>query len=220
MSTTIYTKKCTKCNKFKSFDEFNKHKNHKDGLKYTCKQCDKEYNIVNMKHIKKRDKIYSNSLALYDTYAHQLTVDEEPRLSDDGISLEVRCKYCGKYFKPTNSQVSNRISSINGNMLGDNNLYCSDNCKKSCGTYDRKRYPKGFKQNTSREVQPALRKLVLERDNWTCQKCDSIDILHCHHYEGIEINPVESADMDNCITLCKKCHNKIHKDCDMRRQKC
>ena len=50
------------------------------------------------------------------------------------------------------------------------------------------------------------------RDNYTCQKCGAINTeLHCHHYEGVEVNPVESADIDQCITLCKKCHNNIHK---------
>jgi hypothetical protein len=34
--------------------------------------------------------------------------------------------------------------------------------------------------------------------------------LHCHHIEGVEKNPIESADLDNTITLCKKCHKWAH----------
>lgn len=42
---------------------------------------------------------------------------------------------------------------------------------------------------------------------------DELDCgLHCHHFEGIEINPIESADIDQCITLCKKCHIWDHKN--------
>jgi len=68
------------------------------------------------------------------------------------------------------------------------------------------------KPATSREVQPALRKLVLERDDWTCQKCDSQENgLHCHHIDPVINNPIESSDIDNCITLCKSCHKEIHK---------
>ena len=81
----------------------------------------------------------------------------------------------------------------------------------------------GFKTDTSREVQPHLRKLVLERDDWTCQKCGNGDKeLHCHHMTGIEINPIESADMDNCITFCVDCHHEVHRlsYCNMRREKC
>lgn len=256
MSNTIYnlkTKKCTKCKEIKHINMFNKDRSTKDGLRYTCKYCDKQYhnnnkNILkkkrieycknNKEHIRNKTKIYRKNNnkrlkenlkayrqlhAIYKTFAHQLTIDEEPRLAADGISLQVRCKYCGKYFKPTNSEVNNRIQSINNTKPGEHSLYCSTNCKKSCGTYRRNTYPQGFKTDTSREVQPALRKLVLERDNWACQTCGAtIDDaqLHCHHYEGIEINPIESADMDNCITLCKECHSKVHKDCDMRRNKC
>jgi 5-methylcytosine-specific restriction endonuclease McrA len=65
-------------------------------------------------------------------------------------------------------------------------------------------------------VQPELRKLVLKRDNYTCIKCkktqDELKVgLHCHHIEGIRHNPIESADVDICVTLCKNCHKKVHK---------
>jgi hypothetical protein len=247
MTTTIYTKKCPKCKEIKSINEFNKQNSRKDGHQSTCILCNKQYRIDNKEYFKQYNnsnkeyfkqkhkeyynsnkeyciqyhKEYMNSFALYKTYTHQLTIEEEPRLADDGVSLEVKCKYCGRYHKPTNSNIGHRIRSISGITKGEKSLYCSTNCKKSCGTYNRSKYPKGFKTNTSREVQPELRKLVLERDDWKCQTCGKIDVqLHCHHYEGIEINPTESADMDNCITLCNKCHNKLHKDCDMRRKKC
>jgi 5-methylcytosine-specific restriction endonuclease McrA len=243
MTIFIYTqktKKCIQCKEIKSIDNFNKrmtgkyrgqcricqNKANRDRYhnhsKNTLKKSSLDYYNNNKKHYMAVHKIYRTSLASYETYAHQLTVEEDPILSDDGVSLEVRCKYCGKYFKPTNKEVSCRVSVIKGLSIGELSLYCSDNCKKSCGTYRQRKNPKGFKICTSREVQPELRKLVLERDNYQCQSCDNIDIkpLHCHHYEGIEINPIESADIDNCITLCKKCHNAVHKHCDMRRKKC
>jgi hypothetical protein len=181
-----------------------------------------EKNIDKTREYKRK---YRKDYASYMTYKDQLTTEEDPRLADDGASLEVRCKYCGDYFKPTNIDVTSRISVVVGKAGGGNNLYCSTGCKKSCGTFGQKAYPKGHKINTSREVQPVLRKLVLERDNWTCQMCHKTkeqSPLHCHHTEGIEINPIESADMDICITLCKECHKEIHKrkDCNMRRKSC
>jgi hypothetical protein len=56
-------------------------------------------------------------------------------------------------------------------------------------------------------------------DDYTCQntKCNkTIDKaeLHCHHNTSVELNPIESADLDNCITLCKKCHIMVHRECD------
>jgi len=157
----------------------------------------------------------------FDTYQPQLEpygVECRQNEKDSNI-LEVKCMYCGRWYVPGLLSVKSKIQSINGKIGGESNLYCSDECKKACPTYRQIKYPKDFKINTSREVQPALRKLVLERDNYTCQKCGVTDKeLHCHHYEGIEVNPIESADMDMCITLCKDCHNEVHRQdkCGMK----
>jgi len=53
--------------------------------------------------------------------------------------------------------------------------------------------------------------MVLKRDDYTCQKCGSEEILHCHHIFPLNENPVMSADINNCITLCKSCHKLAHK---------
>jgi len=65
---------------------------------------------------------------------------------------------------------------------------------------------------------------VLERDNYTCQKCNAYDNieLHCHHILLLNESPIESAGIDNCITLCKECYKKAHKipDCGYHELKC
>lgn len=172
----------------------------------------KKYKNDNIELCKLRIMNYRNGYSLYTTFSKKLTTDENPILSKDGIYLEVKCKYCGKYFKPTNTQVVRRIQALEGQMEGDGSIYCSAGCKKACPIYNQKKYSKGYKKATSREVQSELRKMVLERDNFTCQKCEESDIeLHCHHITGVEQNPIESADIDNCITLCKECHREVHK---------
>jgi 5-methylcytosine-specific restriction endonuclease McrA len=165
----------------------------------------------------KKCKCYGE-IPTYNTFQPQL----EPygvkckRNKKDKNILEVKCMYCDRWFIPSKISVGNKIRAINGKIQGECNLYCSDECKKTCPTYHRQKYSKDFKINTSREVQPELRKLVLKRDNYTCQKCGTTNTeLHCHHYEGVEVNPVESADIDQCITLCKQCHNEVH-----RKNKC
>ena len=35
--------------------------------------------------------------------------------------------------------------------------------------------------------------------------------LHCHHIYPTMIEPLLSADVDNCMTLCYDCHKKVHK---------
>ena len=38
----------------------------------------------------------------------------------------------------------------------------------------------------------------------------------------MNLNPIESADIDKCMTVCKDCHTKIHhkKDCSYNDMKC
>ena len=176
---------------------------------------------------------YKHNIPRYSTYHLQLTpYGVECRRNDvDSNVLEVKCLYCDKWYQPSLISIQNKIQTIKGNKSGERNLYCSDNCKLSCPIYKKVKYPKGHgKSGSSREVQPQpqLRKLVLERDNYKCVRCgrgiDEVQ-LHCHHLTGVELNPVESADVDNCITLCKEHHKDAHKDIgcrykDLRRLDC
>jgi hypothetical protein len=153
---------------------------------------------------------YLNNIPRYETYIEKLKFIHECRRSEEDQNvLEVKCTYCSRWYTPTLKDIIRRIRGINGN--GGNNLYCSKECKQECSIYNKRKYPKGFKPSTSREVQPELRKLVFERDNWSCVKCKEVKNLHCHHIDPVVNNPIESVDIDNCITLCKNCHRNIHK---------
>ena len=66
----------------------------------------------------------------------------------------------------------------------------------------------GYAQVQVQQTSPV--DMVFAIDNYTCQKCGSTKSLHCHHLTGLRQNPLESADLDNCITLCKKCHKWAH----------
>jgi 5-methylcytosine-specific restriction endonuclease McrA len=54
-----------------------------------------------------------------------------------------------------------------------------------------------------------MRRLVLERDGWRCQKCGSFRNLDVHHMRR------RSAFGDdaeaNLITLCRECHQTLHR---------
>jgi len=155
-----------------------------------------------------------------------LTIEEDP-IKIDG-EIKCKCTYCKEYFVPTVKQLFNRVYALSGKDSGENRLYCSTKCKNICPIYGRVSHYKNnntTKQDIYRPDQPKLRILVLERDNHTCQRCGFSEDLHCHHITGVEINPIESADIDNCITLCYTCHNKAHSDkgChygDMKRKPC
>lgn len=178
---------------------------------YRCMECYRGWKT------KYKDK-YSYS-PFYNTFANQLLLLEETRRNkDDQNILEVKCTYCGAWYIPKLYNVKNRIRAINGKTKGEYRFYCSEKCIQECSIYHTKNYPKGFKKynkDNTREVQPELRKLVFERDNYTCQKCgkhqSELEVgLHCHHLEGIHWEPIESADMDKCITHCKNCHEEDH----------
>jgi len=167
-----------------------------------------------------------NNIPTYDQYKEKLfLLSNIRRNKNDKNILEVKCTYCGKWFIPKNTEVHERIRSVE--YFGDTELYCSQQCKIECPTYGQQKYPKGFKPSTSREVQPELRQMRFELDNYTCQKCgkhqDDLDVgLHCHHIEGIRWEPLESADLDKVITLCKICHIEVHKKegCGYHDMKC
>lgn len=141
--------------------------------------------------------------------------------------LTVICNFCKKRFTPDIKSVRNRVRSLKGTSDGECRLYCSEKCKQDCSVFNRSKYPKDRHPDLSREIQPELRKMRLEIDNYTCQKCnkhqDELEVyLHCHHIEGIRWEPLESADIDKCMTVCETCHKEIHKKdgCSYHDMKC
>lgn len=218
---------CTQCKTSKPISEFYKYKD-RDKYFTKCKDCKRsnqndyyEKNTEKCKETQRKQIIdfdknkqwqlnYINSyvkihrLKELDKY-HSLRVDpDNPEL------LQIQCVYCGKWYNPTNAEFNNRLTAIKGTLPGEHLIYCSEECKTLCPVYNTSMHRKGNQLDTSREAQPDLRKLTFLRDNYTCQKCNNTTFLQCHHIEGIYQNPIESADIDNCITLCKDCHKNAH----------
>lgn len=219
----------------KNYRESNKERLNEDKKAYylankeKCINKAKEYREANkdVLNARKREycKEYYKTLCKFDSqYKKNLLVYEEVGESLSG-DLLVKCTYCGKFFIPTILSVRSRLQAINGEVRGEGRFYCSDHCKKACPIFYQVLYPKDFKETTSREVQAQLRQLVLKRDDYKCQICgkDQNEVeLHCHHIEGVKQNPIESADVDNCITLCKEHHKFVHsqKGCTTYDLKC
>ena len=56
------------------------------------------------------------------------------------------------------------------------------------------------------------RKAIFERDNYTCVECGVRgSVLTAHHKAPVVRFPMYKFEISNGITLCKPCHNEIHK---------
>jgi 5-methylcytosine-specific restriction endonuclease McrA len=53
-----------------------------------------------------------------------------------------------------------------------------------------------------------LMKRVLERDNWRCQKCGSLENLQIHH--KVKRSQRGNDALENLVTLCAYCHMAEH----------
>jgi len=151
--------------------------------------------------------------AWYDTYSPKISFCEETKREIETGALLVRCVHCKEWFRPSFIQVLQRL---NGLEKGTNYFYCSDDCRHSCPIFKRKKYVYGMEPYNEHNVQKELKALVFERDDHTCQICgknredlNGVDLC-CHHIDPIKNNPIESADIDNCISVCRTCHNMIH----------
>jgi len=55
------------------------------------------------------------------------------------------------------------------------------------------------------------RRIILERDNYTCQHCEETGgRLVVHHIKTFKMNPELRMEPDNGIVLCNKCHEVLH----------
>lgn len=51
---------------------------------------------------------------------------------------------------------------------------------------------------------------VFKRDKFTCQHCKNKKHLHAHHIIEWSKDESKRFDIKNGITLCEKCHSKVH----------
>ncbi len=222
-------------------ENFQNNRSEKDGKSHYCKKCaaiirkkaydndpnkvkkkallDKQYRDTHKDKKREMDRAYKLAQAKYNTYFDRLNKYEEIRRDPDNPELlQVQCSVDQKWFNPSNQMVQMRIRTINGTSAGWARFYCSEECKKKCSDFGQKMYPKGFKNHISKKISKELSEMVFDRDDHTCQRCGKSknknpDLkLHCHHIDPVICNPIESADIDNCTTLCNECHNWVHEN--------
>jgi len=213
---------CLKCGKHKPFWAMKKNRRHLLVIDARCKQCDKEHSARYRKENPTKVARYWRQHLIGECKwskekAAQLTHDVDKPKKQNGY-LSVVCTYCGRRIIPSDQKVRDRIKAINGTLDGEHRFYCSEPCKASCPIFWRQKYYKGqTNRANTREVNPELRQMALERDNYTCQSCGVMlddKPLAAHHIVPVKADPTYEADLDNVVTLCHgrgSCHNEAHK---------
>ena len=158
-----------------------------------CEICGKEF---------KGDKYNANrfcSRECYNTF-HQIK------------NKERMCPCCGKTFIATASK----------------NIYCSQECHlQTLHLKIRGENHPNWKGGITKEMD-LIRKSkeyqewrleVYKRDNFECVVCGSKEKINAHHILGFKEYPEERFNVKNGVTLCEKCHIKVHQKYGWTNQK-
>jgi len=113
----------------------------------------------------------------------------------------------GGWFTPTYVQLYERIRGIEKTENDGGYFYCSEECKNSCPLYGLRSDPFNNQElSYTQEEYNVWKNVVLEQDNYKCQKCGSKENLHCHHIIPVKLEPMFALDPENGIVFCEKCH--------------
>ena len=69
------------------------------------------------------------------------------------------------------------------------------------------------KHDRNSERYKSWRSAVFNRDGYRCRECGGIANLQAHHIKHWKSNKDLRYDVDNGVTLCRKCHLKAHGGC-------
>ncbi|NCN28711.1 hypothetical protein GW915_14200 [bacterium] len=184
------------------------------------RKASKDYTDRNKPAILAKAKKHRNSPVRNPVYLERLVPSDEPEYRN-GV-LFVKCKKCGKHFKPTNAQCKLRVEAINNTGLGEGNFYCSDNCKNTCDIFNRttrrKSEAETSKMKRDRACQMGIRKALkqLQCDEvgyHYCEICGDIIPVDMHHTQPVAEGSSEVNNAAGMMLECPYCHVKVHASC-------
>lgn len=107
------------------------------------------------------------------------------------------CKFCGSVDLYNRS-----VWAKNGSMMVF--VICRD-CRRSWSL----QHIKNAQRRTSTTLTNWAYQ-VKKRDGYRCVICGNVDDLEAHHVIPVSVDPTLMYIMGNGLTLCHKCHRKVH----------
>ena len=234
-----YTSMCPELRKINS----NSHKNisiriqNTEGrlCEYGCNRVAKYQLVGNKKLCCSKTPASCEKMRKVNWYTHRTTIlkikekfpffylIEKPRENKEG-EIEVRCKWCNKWFVPKVEKLRSRINHLENDDGNDGcYLYCSESCQNKCPSYNIKYINQATNVNFYNSSEYGIwRNKVLRRQKEElgyneCEYCGNRNVheLSVHHEKPQITHPQFILDPDNGIIVCNqfsknKCHSRIH----------
>lgn len=125
--------------------------------------------------------------------SHKVMEDKAPWNKQEKVAYGCEC--CGEIF----------FARIN-----ENKLYCSKKCADMVLRTSRPILGRHYREDRWNAEYRDWHNECLRRDWYHCQLCESKERLEVHHIKSYKDYPQERLNLDNGITLCKKCHLEVH----------
>jgi len=171
--------------------------NHKDWrggpIRCICKTCGKEFEIKRGDGRKGRGNFCSRSCQ-GKWRSENMCGENNPTWKE---KVEKVCKWCGKGFEVSPSQVAQSFCSVECKGLWQSENMCGENSPNWKGGISFEPYPPEFNDT--------LRQAIRERDNYTCAISGNPGrCVHHINYDKADNRP------ENLITLENSCHSKTN----------
>jgi 5-methylcytosine-specific restriction endonuclease McrA len=176
-----------------------------------------------MPYLCKCGTLHNMSLANFSKGRHCLNCHNKKRWDIDKAKIifeDGGCTLLSEYYLNTNTAMRYICSCGKESSTSLTNYISGVRCR-SCGIqkisgennylYDASKTQK--ERDTKRQYTEysTWRKKVYERDDYTCKCCGIKGAsLNAHHLESYAHNPNLRTELDNGVTLCKKCHREFH----------
>lgn len=141
----------------------------------------------------------------YKEYHQEYYLKQNPNPKHTKQRYFIICSYCGEVSEKSLSRITKKSTGL-----------CHECYLKTWKPWNK---GKKFSEPIENRNYKRHRELIeytkwhndcLKRDWYKCQICNSKEEIEVHHIKSYKDYPKERVNLDNGITLCKKCHLLVH----------